>query len=105
MSKDTFAGLTLDELDAIGAKAGKEAIRKAHAAGLPATGMIRLRFASGNEAYALTSLHPDGVLEVLDPAVDVDLPSPQPAATDVQIARFNNSAPPSPIKNRRLKRA
>lgn len=68
MSK-TFAGLTIEELDAAGAAAGAEALAKAHAAGLPAAGMTRLKFTSGEEAQVLTYLHPDGRLEIADERV------------------------------------
>jgi hypothetical protein len=68
MSK-TFAGLTIEELNAAGAAAGAEALAKTHAAGLPAAGMTRLRFMSGEEAQVLTYLHPDGRLEIADARV------------------------------------
>ena len=66
MSKQTFAGLTLEELNAAGAAAGAEAVRSAHEAGLASPGMTKLRLASGEELKVLTRLHPDGTLEIAD---------------------------------------
>jgi hypothetical protein len=66
MSKQTFAGLTLDQLNEAGAAAGSDALKSAHQAGLASPGMTKLRLASGEEIKVLTRLHPDGTLEIAD---------------------------------------
>jgi hypothetical protein len=71
MSTKAFFDLTIDELNAIGAEAGAEAVRKAHAAGLAVSGMTRIKFASGTEIDVVTWLHPDGLLEIADKTIDV----------------------------------
>jgi hypothetical protein len=66
MSKQTFAGLTLEELSAAGAEAGRRSVKQAHNAGVAASGITRLRFADGSQRNALTWLHSDGTLEIRD---------------------------------------
>jgi hypothetical protein len=66
MSEKRFAGLSIEQLNAAGAAAGAEAVSRAHSAGLASPGMTNIRLASGEEVKVLTSLHPDGTLEIMD---------------------------------------
>jgi hypothetical protein len=107
MSK-TFADLTLDELNSIGAEAGAEALRKAHAAGLAVPGMSRIRLSSGHDLNVLTSLHPDGTLEIHDPRVAFFAakalktgPLPLDEPTLREILRDNNNDLPKPVTKKR----
>jgi hypothetical protein len=110
MSK-TFADLTLDELNSIGAEAGAEALRKAHAAGLAIPGMSRIRLLSGQDLNVLTSLHPDGTLEILDPRVaffpaKTGKVEPLPLDERLQphaILRGNNNEPPKSVVKKRVR--
>lgn len=53
-------------------------MKLAHAAGVAASGMTRLRFASGIEVEALTALHADGTVEIKDAAIGLIAGSRQP---------------------------
>jgi hypothetical protein len=110
MSK-TFADLTLDELNSIGAEAGAEALRKAHAAGLAVPGMSRIRLSSGQDLKVLTSRHPDGTLEIHDPRVAffaAKAGKTEPLQLDEPILRkaifrsnLNNNDPPKSVAKKR----
>jgi hypothetical protein len=80
--KQTFAGLTIEELNAAGAAAGAEAVAKAHAAGVAVSGLTRFKFASGIETDALTLVHPNGTVEIIDDSVGVLRPRQNDAASD-----------------------
>jgi hypothetical protein len=107
MSK-TFANLTLGELNSIGAEAGAEALRKAHAAGLAVPGMSRIRLSSGQDLKVLTSLHPDGTLEIHDPrvaffAAKAGKTEPLQLYKPIlrEILRDNNNDVPKPVTKKR----